>query len=111
LYEDIIEEGVLKVFGLVYNTRRLCSVWERKLNVDRKQNVIIVPRSFYPYGFTSENWSTSKDIRDRIVYPEMAKIDLANPDSHHHITSDVAIYNAERHSQAAVDSLPKCVLE
>lgn len=105
--QDIVQEGAIKVFGLAYNTLRACSVWERKLNRDRDGSVIIVPRSFYPYGFTLENWHLSNDIRERIVYPEMAKIDPNNPSSHLYTTNDVAHYDPESHRERALKALPK----
>lgn len=106
MLENVVAEGALKVFGLVYNTRRACSVWDKKLNIDRNENVIIVPRSFYPYGFTFENWHRSRDIRERIVYPEMAKIDPENEKSHLRTTYDVTVYDAAMHSNRARASLP-----
>ncbi|NCO03153.1 MAG: YdcF family protein [Alphaproteobacteria bacterium] len=111
LLEDVVQDGALKVFGLAYNTRRACSVWDRKLNKDRNHAVIIVPRSFYPYGFTSENWHKSKDIRERIVYPEMAKIDPENEKSHLKTTNDVTVYDAALHSKRAMASLPGIILK
>ncbi len=102
LKQDIVSEGSLKVFGLVYNTRRICGTWQKKVCEDMGENLIIVPKSFYPYGFTENNWHESDDIRNRIVYPEMAKIDPENTNSHFYKTNDVVQYDADKHRENAL---------
>lgn len=107
LEDALLNEGALTVFGLVYNTRRLCGTWQRKVNEDRQAcDFTIAPRSFYPYGFTAENWPQSADIRERIVYAEMAKIDPANPQSLLHTTDDVSPFQEFQHRKRAIAQFP-----
>ncbi|MBX2834918.1 MAG: hypothetical protein KTR28_08090 [Micavibrio sp.] len=107
LQADLVGEGALKVLGLVYNTRRMCCTWQRKFqDVEDGENMIIVPRSFYPFGFTSDNWPKSDLIKNCIVYPEMWKIDPGNPESLINTRpNDVMPFDEDTHRQRALREL------
>lgn len=105
LQEAFKEEGAISVMGLTYNTRRQCGTWSCITN----DELIIIPRSIYPYNYTPENWKNSLLTCWLIVYPEMAKIDPNNDNAYIKIhPEDVKTFPAEEHlnrAEAKLESL------